>query len=67
MNMIKNDVFLAIAKECPHCIKMLEIFTSLVKKGVVDRLEIVNISSNPEISKNLEIETVPWIKIGNFI
>lgn len=57
---------LLIAPGCPHCAGMLEGLGSLVKQGVLGRLEIVNIAAEPKAARELSVRSVPWARIGPF-
>ncbi|MDH5443976.1 MAG: thioredoxin family protein [Gammaproteobacteria bacterium] len=60
-------VTLAITTSCPHCPSMMEVLSQLVKKGEIADLHIVNIGSNIEFSKQYEVRSVPWLRIGPFV
>lgn len=60
------QALLLLAPGCPHCAGMLESLGSLVKEGVVGRLEIVNIAAEPEAARARSVRSVPWARIGPF-
>ncbi len=55
-----------IAPDCPHCGKVTEILTGLVKEGLIGRLEIINLSVRPEAAAEAGTRSVPWFRIGEF-
>lgn len=57
---------LLIAPGCPHCSGNLSALSSLVKEGVIGRLDIVNIAQHPEVAQELGVRSVPWTRIGDF-
>jgi glutaredoxin len=60
------DSRILIAPGCPHCGKVTEILTSLVKEGLIGRLEIINLSVRPEAAAEAGTRSVPWFRIGEF-
>jgi hypothetical protein len=60
------DALLLITPDCSHCPTVLNALSTLVKQGIVGRLEIVNIATHPEIAQQLGIRSVPWVRIGSF-
>lgn len=60
------QALLFIATGCQHCPSVLQSLSELVKSGMLGSLEIVNIQQQPERASELNIRSVPWIKIGPF-
>jgi thiol-disulfide isomerase/thioredoxin len=60
------DALLLVSSTCPHCPAVLAALASLVKQGVIGRLEVVNVASHPEIAEALGVRGVPWMRIGSF-
>ncbi len=60
------DAMLLLAPGCPYCPQVLAALSELVKKGVVGRLEVVNIAARPEAAEAVGTRTVPWIRIGPY-
>ena len=56
---------LYIGTGCAHCQTVLDGLARLVKEGKLARLEIVNLSADPESAPST-VRTVPWIRIGDF-
>ncbi len=61
-----TDALLLIAPGCRHCSTVLEGLSTLVKEGVIGRLEIVNIAAAPERARSLGVASVPWTRMGPF-
>lgn len=66
MNTSIPAVLLLLAPGCPHCPAVLEGLGVLLKKGVIGRLEAVNIAVHPERAEQLGVRSVPWVRIGEF-
>lgn len=60
------DVLLFIASQCPHCPNVLSGLADLLKRGLIGRLEAINIESHPESAQALGVRSVPWLRIGLF-
>ncbi len=60
------DALLCLSSQCPHCPAILQFLTDLVKQGRLGRLEVVNLERRPEIGRELDIRSVPWVRIGAF-
>ncbi len=58
------EVLLLVSTHCSHCHQVLSSLTSMVKKGEISRLDIINVERQPEAAKKLGIRSLPWIKIG---
>lgn len=60
------DVLLFITSQCPHCPAVLSGLVDLLKRGLIGRLEAINIESHPESAQALGVRSVPWLRIGLF-
>jgi len=60
------DALLFLASQCPHCPVVLAGLSELVKRGVIGRLEVVNIEQHPQAAQALGVRSVPWLRIGPF-
>jgi len=60
------DALLLISTHCPHCPAALQSLGDLVKRGALDRLEVVNVERRPEMAAALGVRSVPWARIGEF-
>ena len=60
------DALLLLTSQCPHCPTVLQGLGELVKKGLIGRLEVVNIAARPDIAEQYGVRTVPWFRLGEF-
>lgn len=65
-NTVPPEAQLLLSTHCPHCATVLQGLAELVKKGLIARLEVVNIQTRPDIAKQLGVRTVPWMRLGDF-
>jgi hypothetical protein len=61
------DALLLISSHCPHCAALLANLSDLVKRGVLGRLEVVNLEVHSSVGAALGVRSVPWLRIGPFI
>lgn len=60
------DAVLLLTPVCPHCPAVLEALSQLVKRGVIGRLEVINLAQHPGAGEQFGgVRSVPWIRIGN--
>jgi len=59
------SALLLITSHCPHCPGMLKSLSELIKEGDLARLEVVNIELDPQRASELDVRSVPWLKLGN--
>jgi len=43
---------------------MLDALSDLVKRGIIGKLEVVNLELHPEVGQTLGVRSVPWLKLG---
>ncbi len=60
------EALLLLSPGCAHCPAVLEGLSQLIKKGMLARLEVVNILAHPEIAQEAGVRSVPWTRIGPF-
>lgn len=60
------EALLLLGTHCPHCPKVLEALSELVKKGEISRLEVVNLERAPQVAEALAVRSVPWVRLGPF-
>ena len=65
-NTVPPDALLLLSTQCPHCPTVLQGLGELVKKGLIGRLEVVNIVARPDIAEQQGVRTVPWMSLGDF-
>ena len=61
------DAELLLATSCAHCPGVLNTLSQLVKEGVIGKLQVTNIVSQPERAQALNVRSVPWIRIGHLV
>ena len=61
------DALLFLSGHCPHCPALLAGLTDLLKRGLIGRLEAVNLDVHPEAAETLGVRTVPWLRMGPFV
>ena len=62
----KPSALLLIASGCQHCPSVLQSLSELIKEGQLSHLEVVNIVEDPERARQLNVRSVPWVKLGEF-
>lgn len=60
------DALLLIATGCPHCPTVLTGASELVKQGKIGRLDVVNVTTHPEVAEQHGVRGVPWLRLGPF-
>jgi HEAT repeat protein len=60
------DALLFISSQCPHCPAVLSALADLLKRGLIGRLEAINIESHPESAQAQGVRSVPWLRMGLF-
>jgi thiol-disulfide isomerase/thioredoxin len=55
-----------LGTHCPYCPTVLQGLENLVKSGVIGKLVAVNIEQHPEVARELNVRSVPWVRIGPF-
>ncbi|MCW8956127.1 MAG: thioredoxin family protein [Gammaproteobacteria bacterium] len=59
-------VLFFLATGCQHCPSVLQSLGELIKAGSIAELEVVNLQQSPERAVELNVRSVPWVKIGPF-
>lgn len=57
---------LLIATGCAHCPAVLDGLSRLLKEGRIGRLEVINLTTHPEVAQSEGVRSVPWFTIGPF-
>ncbi len=60
------DALLLTATGCPHCPTVHAGLSELVKRGKIGRLEVINISTHPDVAEKYGVRGVPWLRLGPF-
>lgn len=58
---------LFLSSHCPHCPAVLSGLSDLVKRGVISRLEVVNLEASPQAGDAEGVRSVPWLRMGPFV
>ena len=66
MSQHSPEALLFIATGCQHCPSVLQSLGELVKTGALSKLEVINIQQNPLPATELNVRSVPWVRIGPF-
>lgn len=61
-----SKVLFFITTGCQHCPSVLQSLGELIKEGTIAELEVVNLQQAPERAAELNVRSVPWVKIGAF-
>jgi HEAT repeats/Thioredoxin domain len=60
------DALLLLATHCPNCPVVLASLAEMVKRGVLGRLNVINLEQHPEAAAEHGVRSVPWVRIGPF-
>lgn len=60
------DALLLMGTHCPWCPKVLKSLQALLADGTIASLETVNVEEQPALAAELNVRTVPWVRIGPF-
>lgn len=60
------DALFFLSSSCPHCPGVLAGLSALLKRGVIGRLEAVNLECRPEAAAVHGVRSVPWLRMGPF-
>ncbi len=60
------EALMLLSTHCVHCWSVLQSLGELVKQGVLSRLEVINLEQRPEMADELDVRSVPWVRIGPF-
>ena len=64
--MVIPDALLLLTGGCPHCPAMHQALTSLLKEGLIGRLEVINVAVHTEAAEERGVQSVPWTRIGPY-
>ena len=57
---------LLTAPGCVHCAALKKILEKLLAEGLLEQLDIIDVSSRPEVASQYNVKSVPWLKLGPF-
>lgn len=60
------SALLLISTGCAHCQQVLAALVDLAKRGLIGRLEIINVAVSAPPEAIGEVRSVPWVRIGPF-
>ena len=66
LNKNEPQVLMFVGTHCQHCGPVLISLSELVKEGVIDSLEVINVEKRPETALEWGVRSVPWLRIGWF-
>ena len=61
------DALMFLSSTCPRCASALTAMAELLKRGVIGRLEAVNLDHHAEAAGALGVCAVPWARLGPFV
>ena len=61
------DAELLIASGCVHCPAVLNGLADLLKKGLIGRLQVINVGVHADEASRRNARSVPWLRIGPFV
>jgi len=65
-NRPESQVLMFVGTHCQHCGPVLSSLSELVKEGVIDSLEVINLEKRPEAAVEWGVRSVPWLRVGWF-
>ena len=66
LSSFQSQVLMFVGTHCQHCAPVLISLSELVKEGVIDSLEVINVEKRPEVASQIGVQSVPWLRIGWF-
>ena len=66
LSSFQSQVLMFVGTHCQHCAPVLTSLSELVKEGVIDSLEVINVEKRPEVASEMAVQSVPWLRIGWF-
>ncbi len=64
---VAPDALMFLTTTCPHCPGVLAGLADLLKRGVIGRLEAVNLDHHAEAAAEWGVRSVPWLRLGPFV
>ena len=61
------DALLFTTPACPHCPGVKTALQGLQQEGLIQALEVVDLSIAPERGAEYGVRSVPWLKLGEFV
>ncbi|MBA3023206.1 MAG: HEAT repeat domain-containing protein [Gammaproteobacteria bacterium] len=60
------DALLFVTPDCPHCATVKHALQTLQQEGQVADVRVVDASAQPELARQYEVRSAPWLKLGIF-
>jgi glutaredoxin len=60
------DALLFVTPDCPHCATVKHALQTLQQEGQVADVRVVDASAQPELARQYEVRSAPWLKLGVF-
>ena len=60
------EALLLVGTGCPHCAALRQALETLREQGEIARLEVLNVSEQPERAQEFGVRSVPWLRLGPF-
>lgn len=57
---------LLTAPGCIHCAAVKKILDKFLVEGLIEQLEVVDVTSHPKLASQYNVKSVPWLKLGPF-
>ncbi len=64
---VAPDALMFLSSACPHCAGVLAGLADLLKRGVIGRLEAVNLDHHADAAADQGVRSVPWVRLGPFV
>ncbi|WP_455221848.1 thioredoxin family protein [Kaarinaea lacus] len=66
MSQQRLNALLLTAPGCVHCNALKNILEKLLADRLLGQLDVIDVTSRPEIAQQYGIKSVPWLKLGPF-
>lgn len=60
-------VLMLVSTHCPHCHALEKLLRERMDKGLLGKLDVINIEHSPDVARQHGVRSVPWLQIGDFI
>jgi thiol-disulfide isomerase/thioredoxin len=66
MSRQRLNALLLTTPGCIHCNALKIILEKLLNEGLLEELEVVDVTTQPDLVEHYGIKSVPWLKVGPF-
>lgn len=63
----KPQALLLVSSQCPHCHALEALLRERMGEATLSKLEVVNVEQSPELARQYEVRSVPWLRLGDFV